>query len=51
MNVASFLASVNDLILYVHLLAHGRTLMYVNDMVITGNDPKYIAFVNAHPSE
>lgn len=25
--------------------------MYVNDMVIIGNDPEYIAFVNARPSE
>jgi hypothetical protein len=31
----------------------GQTLLllYVNDMIITGDDPEYIAFVKAHLSD
>lgn len=42
---------VGSLALYVHLLARGRTLLYVNDIIITGDDLEYIAFVKARLSE
>src|SRR4051812_5864094 len=42
---ASFLTSAHDPPLYVHLSARGQTLLYVGDMIITRNDPQYIAFV------
>ena len=37
----------------VHSSPRGRTLLllYVDDMIITGDDPEYIAFVKAHLSE
>jgi hypothetical protein len=48
-----FLASAHDTALFVHLPTHGRTLLllYVDDMIITGDDPEYIAFVKASLSE
>ena len=50
---ASFLASAHDPALFIHLSPRGRTLLllYVHDMVITGDDPEYIAFVKARLSE
>ena len=41
---ASFSASAHDPVLFVHLSAHGRTLLqYVDDMIITGDDREYIS--------
>jgi hypothetical protein len=38
--------------LFFHVSPRGRTLLllYVDDMIITGDDPEYIAFVKAHLS-
>jgi hypothetical protein len=49
---AGFSASAHDPALFVHVSPRGRTLLllYVDDMIITGNDPKYIAFVKARLS-
>ena len=50
---AGFSASDHDPALFVHISARGRTLLllYVDDMIITGDDPEYIAFVKARLSE
>ena len=50
---AGFSPSVHDPALFVHLSARGRTLLllYVVDMIITGDDLEYIAFVKARLSE
>jgi hypothetical protein len=50
---AGFSASAHDPALFVHVSPHGRTLLllYVDDMIITGDDPEYIAFVKAHLSD
>ena len=50
---AGFSPSAHDQALFVHLSAHGRTLLllYVDDMIITGDDSEYIAFVNARLNE
>jgi hypothetical protein len=50
---ADFSVSAHDLTLFVHVLPRGRTLLllYVDDMIITGDDPEYIAFVKAHLSD
>jgi hypothetical protein len=47
-----FSASTHDPVLFVHVSPHGRTvlLLYVDDMIITSDDPEYIAFVKAHLS-
>jgi hypothetical protein len=46
---AGFSASAHDPTIFVHVLPHGRTLLlYVDDMIITSDDPEYIAFVKAH---
>jgi hypothetical protein len=49
---AGFSASAHDLSLFVYVSPRGRTLLllYVDDMIITGDDPEYIAFVKAHLS-
>lgn len=49
---ADFSTSAHDPALFVHLSPRGRTLLlYVDDMIITGDDPEYIAFVKARLSE
>ncbi|WVZ71374.1 hypothetical protein U9M48_019966 [Paspalum notatum var. saurae] len=49
---AGFSASAYDLALFVHTSSRGRTLLfYVDDMIITGDDPQFIAFVKARLSE
>ena len=50
---AGFSASTHDPALFVHTSSRGRTLLllYVDDMIITGDDSEYIAFVKAHLSE
>ena len=49
---AGFSPSAHDPALFVHLSARGRTLLlYVDDMIITGDDSEYIAFVKARLSE
>jgi hypothetical protein len=41
-----FSTSAHDLTLFVHMSRRGRTLLlYVDDMIITGDDPKYIALL------
>ncbi|KAK1645119.1 hypothetical protein QYE76_062924 [Lolium multiflorum] len=44
-----FSPSLHDPALFVHTSPRGRTLLllYVDDMIITGDDPEYIAFVKA----
>jgi hypothetical protein len=47
-----FSPSAHDPTLFVHTSSRGRTLLlYVDDMIITGDDPEYIAFVKACLSE
>ena len=50
---AGFSPSAHDPALFVHCSPRGRTflLLYVDDMIITGDDPEYIAFVKARLSE
>jgi hypothetical protein len=45
--------SAHGLTLFVHMLPHDRTLLllYVDDMIITNDDPEYIVFVRAHLSD
>lgn len=51
--MASFSSSAHDPTLFVHTSSCGRTLLllYVDDMIIIGDDPEYIAFVKACLSE
>jgi hypothetical protein len=51
--VAGFSASAHDPALFVHMSPRGRTLLllYVDDKIITGDDPEYIAFVKTHLSD
>jgi hypothetical protein len=46
---AGFTPSDHDPALFVHTSSRGRTLilLYVDDMLIIGDDPEYIAFVKA----
>ena len=46
-SAAGFTPSDHDPALFVHTSSRGRTLilLYVDDMLITGDDPEYIAFV------
>jgi hypothetical protein len=50
---AGFFGSTHDPALFVHVSPRGRTLLllYVDDMIITGDDPEYITFVNARLSD
>jgi hypothetical protein len=50
---AGFFASTHDPALFVHVSPRGRTLLllYMDNMIITGNDPEYIVFVKAHLSD
>jgi hypothetical protein len=46
---ASFSANAHDSALFIHMSPSGRNLLlYVNDMIITIDDPEHIAFVKAH---
>jgi hypothetical protein len=48
-----FSTSAHDLTLFIHMSPRDRTLLllYVDDMIITGDDPEYIASVKAHLSD
>jgi hypothetical protein len=48
-----FSANAHDPGLFVHISPRGKTLLllYVDDMIITGDDPKYIAFVKIRLSD
>jgi hypothetical protein len=50
---AGFSVSIHDPALFVHVSPRGRTLLllYVDDMIITGDDPEYITFVKARLSD
>jgi hypothetical protein len=50
---AGFSPSTHDPVLFIHYFPRGRTLLllYVDDMIITSDDPEYIAFIKAHLSE
>jgi hypothetical protein len=49
---AGFFASAHDPSLFVPVSPRGRTLLlYVNYMIITGDDPEYIAFVKTRLSD
>jgi hypothetical protein len=48
---AGFFGSTHDLALFVHVSPHGRTLLYADDKISTGDDPEYIAFVKARLSD
>ena len=53
MTASSFAPSDHDSALFVHTSPRGRTLLllYVDDMIITGDDSEYIAFVKARLRE
>ena len=52
MTAAGFSTSAHNPMLFLHLSARGRTLLlYADDMIITGDDPEYIAFVKARLNE
>ncbi len=50
---ASFSTSEHDPALFVHTSKRGRTLLllYVDDMLITGDDQEYISYVKNKLSE
>jgi hypothetical protein len=50
---ADFSASAHDPTLFVHVSPHGRTLLllYVDNMIINGDDLEYIVFVKARLSD
>jgi hypothetical protein len=50
--VVGFSTRAHDSALFVHVSPHGRILLlYVDDMIITSDNPKYIAFVKARLSD
>lgn len=51
--VVGFTISSNDPALFVHISSQGRTLLllYVDDMLITGDDSSFITYVKKHLSE
>jgi hypothetical protein len=50
---AGFSVSAHDPALFVHVSPRGRTLLllYVDDMIITGDDPEYIVFIKTRFSD
>jgi hypothetical protein len=50
---AGFSVSAHDPSLFVHVSPRGRTLLllYVDDMIITGDDPEYIVFIKTRFSD
>jgi hypothetical protein len=48
-----FSASAHDPALFVHVSPRGRTrlFLYMDDIIITSDDPKYIVFVKTHLSD
>jgi hypothetical protein len=48
---AGFSASAHDPALFVHVSPCGRTLLYIDDMIITGDDAEYMTFVKTHLSD
>jgi hypothetical protein len=48
---AGFSASAHDPALFVHVSPCGRTLLYMDNMIITGDDPEYMTFVKTHLSD
>jgi hypothetical protein len=50
---AGFCANAHDPTVFIEVSPHGRTLLllYVDDMIFTGDDPKYITFVKARLSD
>jgi hypothetical protein len=49
---ASFSSNTHDPSLFIHMSLCGRTLLlYVDDMIITGNDSEYITFIKARLSD
>jgi hypothetical protein len=50
---AGFSANAHDPALFIHVSPRGRTLLllYMDDMIITGDDTEHITFVKAHLSD
>jgi hypothetical protein len=49
---ASFSANAHDPALFIHMSPSGRNLLlYVDDMIITIDDPEHIVFVKANLSD
>jgi hypothetical protein len=50
---AGFSTNTHDPAVFVHSSSRGQTLLlfYIDDMIVTGDDSQYIAFVKTHLSE